>query len=323
MSRNPRQIFRPGSYSEENESHISDDESGESSSYETMVSSSTIISESMITTKGGKKKKELKIKVAELNSLVEDLRYNSDKKINRITGEIKVKFGQLKHLVTLLYDTNSYNILVDMVNKHFKDLETIIPGTIGAYCIGCERGSECSPICAGSMPMDNNGENCKDTVILAEYNNGRYDFTLLKTRTETESTESTESSKSSSEYRTDGFERGSKSDKRHNSGYVFVPHTTLDDFAGFTKREKRMLEKLGVDHVNLYGYNENGDDQFKLDSGHIDHIKARSGKGRRHQGESGSGGNDNTFIFIFVIFFIIFLLVAGFLLANKWRYGHL
>ena len=319
MSRNSKQVFRPGSY---NLSESSESESAESSSYETMNSAS-IINESIITTKGGKQKKKIQIKMAELNSLVVDLRNNSDQKINRITGDIKVKFGQLKHLVTLLYDTNSYNILVDKVNKHFKDLETIIPGTIGAYCIGCDRGNACSPICAGSMPMNNDdSQNCKDTVILAEYNNGKYDFTLLKARSDDskKSMDSkNESSDSESEYRTNGFERKSKSE--NNSGYVFVPHTTLDDFDGFNIREKRMLEKFGIDHINLYGYNENGDDQFKLDSDHIDNIKSRSGRGKGRGRKSEQADGTNTFMFIFVIIFIIFLLVAGFLLANKWRYG--
>lgn len=313
MGRNTRG-FRPQDYmNTDYNSDRSERESSESSSsYHTHVkkdssvnesvsslTSSSLVSESIITTKGGKKKKELKINIEELNSLIEDLRYYSDMKINNLHGDIKVKFGNLKKMVSMLYDTTSYDILVKRVKSYFDDLETIIPGTIGAYCIGCNHGKACSALCAGSMQQDNSYSVCKDTVILAELKNGRYNLTVLK------SNEDSDSSESSSNY---------------PSGYVFVPHKTLDEFNGFSNREKKMIEKLGITNIQLYGYDEEGKEHFKLDVNHIDSIKSR--KLTKKYGKSSSEEYEYTWV-IFLVFFIIFLLIAGFLLANKWRYGHL
>lgn len=355
--------FRPGLYNLDDESQSSFSSSsdhGSSSSVpsshsssgvisdmnEESRSSSSIISESIITTKGGRTKKKYEINMDELGALISDLRYYSDEKVHRISGEIKTKFTQLKEIVELLYPTNSYSILVDIVLEHFEDMEAVIPGTIGAYCVGCKenRGDSnihdyCAPACAGAMPHDQDDRKCKETVILAHYEKGKYHFSLLRDASSSGSNSrsvsssnpnsnsdnsSEESGEYSSSYNT--FERSKQKDEEEVSGYVFVPHKDLEEFRGFTRREKRNIMRMGIDHVKLYGYDDDDTygNHYRLDSNHVNEIKERKGRrgSRKNRGNNKNSEVEYDYTWL-IVFIIIIVLVAVFLLSNHMRYGRL
>lgn len=315
--------FRPGIYelndnsSEFSSSSFVNEESSNDMSSSISSSYSTIISESIVMTKGGHRKKKFEINMDQLHELISDLRDYSDEKIHRLKGTIKTKYDQLKELVDLLYDTNSYSILVDIVTDHFSDIETVIPGTVGSYCIGCKYNNDssiddhCAPTCAGSMPLDQDGNRCKETVILAEYHNGSYNFSLLREASQSNSSSSEFNESYSSSYKTEV----------QVSGYVFVPHKNIEDFKGFSKKEKRNLIRMGIDHVKLYGYDddESYGTHYKLGSSHIHEIKER--RNRRNKTKTHDNNQFDYTLVMFVILIIIF--IAVFLLSNQMRYGRL
>lgn len=79
--------------------------------------------------------------------------------------------------VTRLISRNDslYPIIIKDIQDIFNDVETIIPGSVGAFFIGCNKESEfsgplgCDPRCANSLPPPGNFESyskCKDSVYM-------------------------------------------------------------------------------------------------------------------------------------------------------------
>ena len=200
----------------------------------------------------------LKIDVNELDKLMANLRRNADTPIRELSDELGKQFRRLISYVSLLYDSSSYNVIYNVVLKHFSNLDRVIPGTIGAYCAGCHVKTSlsstkpgCSPICAGSMPQNKDDwEFCKNTVILATYDNNRFTYTLLKSGE-------------------------TKEDKA--SAYIFVNYSSHNAFPGFSDAEKNQLKSLGIERVTLNGYKENGREYVELMDGpiEVDDIKSR------------------------------------------------
>lgn len=264
-------------------------------------------------TKGSKKKKIQEIDLDLLNILISDLRYHSDDHIEKLNKATKQNFEELVKLVETLYDTNSYNLLTEIVTNHFSDVKNIVPGTIGAYCIGCnvetsfkEDNKSCSSICAGSMPIKGDTDNlCKETVILANYKNGGFTFTQLR------SIDNESSNEDSS---------NNESIDINKPGIIFIPHTSLDDFPGFTMSEKRKIQRYGINHINLYGYGDNGKNHYKLDSKHIYEIKSRkNSKNSRRRNNKVNNSSSNENLTVAGIIFLVFLLIGAFLLSNYIR----
>lgn len=270
--------------------------SSSSSSYR---SKSLIVDKS--TTKGGKKDIVKNLDMDILQDIISNLRDHAHYKTNKLPKDVKHNFDQLIQAVELLYNTNSYHVITDAVAKKFSNLENISPGSIGAYCAGCSiettfDGNEksCSSVCAGSMPIKGSSDNlCKYNVLLASRNRNGYSFNLLRSS-----------------------DIDNNNDKKR--GYVFIPHTNLEEFPGFTKAEKRKISRYGIDTVYLYGHDESGKEHFKLDETDVYELKSRK---RKHK-EQKSDVNINMSI-TWIIIFILFLLIAGFLLSNYWRRGRI
>lgn len=320
-----KRAFRPGLYSQ-----VSSETNSE------------LLSETITKGKG---KKELIVNIDVLNEILSDLRHHAHEKQNSLTGSLAKKFNKYKEMVSLLHETNTYPLIVDMVKGHFSDIEEIIPGTIGAYCYGgffetnFDDDKFCSAIAAGSMPsVRGDVQACRYPAVIAEYN--RTGYTLIPLRHyekekvdseesseyRTDKTDKTETNNQSSNYKTDKSDNKSSNKSIKRKGFVFVPHKSLDEFMGFSLSEKKKLKELGIDHVNLYGYSKDGKDHYKLASIDLDEMtcRKRHAKRRNHHGSGDSSFNleEGGLIGVLVILIIV-LLIGGFLLSNKWRYGRL
>lgn len=235
----------------------------------------------------------LKIDINELDQLVANLRQNANKQIRELSGELGEQFRQLISYVGLLYDSSSYNVLYEVVNKHFANIDEVIPGTIGAYCAGChvetsfsDKVPGCSPVCAGSMPPKNDDWNfCQNTVVLATYENNRFIFTLLKSG--------------------DTKEEKSKA-------YVFVNYSSHNAFPGFSDAEKQQLKSLGIESLYLNGYMENGREYVELVEGSVGVDDTKS---RVSVVETSTNSNDS---YSGVIIIVIILILVGLFFA--WRF---
>ncbi len=240
----------------------------------------------------------LKIDVSELESLAGNLRRNSHLPVKVLPSDVKKDFRQLLTYVSLLYDTKQYIILHNIVTKHFDDIGEIIPGTIGAYCAGCQVDTSftddlqgCSAVCAGSMPPKKDDWNfCGNTVILANYDEDRFIFIISK-RSDTR----------------DGRE----------TAFIFVHYTCIDDFPGFSEDEKNQLRALGIKYVYLNGYSRDGRKYIGLENDiiDIDEIKIRDCTVEDFVDNS-NAFNDSGMI----VFLVILILIALFF---AWRYAQL
>lgn len=240
----------------------------------------------------------LKIDLEELESMAANLRRNAHLPVKVLPSDVKKDFRQLLTYVSLLYDTKQYIILHSIITKHFDNLSEIIPGSIGAYCAGCQAETSfsdqlqgCSAVCAGSMPPKKDDWNfCENTVILASYYDDRFIFTISK-RSETK----------------DGRE----------TAFIFVNYTSMEDFPGFNDDEKNQLRALGIKHIYLNGYTRDGCKYIGLE----DNIVTIDGVKSRDCSIEDSTDNSNAFNDSGMIIFLIILVLIALFFA--WRYWQL
>lgn len=244
-----------------------------------------------IVTKGGKK--VFKVDIGHFDKLCKRFRKNCDIKIKDLRGREREDFNLMVSYVHLLYGTSYYNHFYTKVEKYFGDLDHVIPGTVGGYFGGCLVSTSfddqpgCSAVCAGSVPRPKGEEGwsfCDKAVIFAEYNKKGYSFTLLKEP---------------------------ERDEDMDPCYLFVEHTDLHDFRGFSKDEKAVLKNMGVNEVYLIGCDEKGTEYVDLydEPRHVTDIKHR--KKKHHQ-------SDNSGLGLALILIIVFLLLI--VLFFGWRF---
>ncbi len=192
--------------------------------------------------------------IEELDTILTDLRKNANVNIKDLNGTLQQRYRQAVAYVSMLYDTDYYPALSEVVSRKFGDIETFQPGTVGAYFGGCLvqrpiRGVSpgCTPTCAGSAPPSDEHaartgwSPCEQNVVLATMIDGRYNFSRLNTI----------------------------DDRKDAILYIDQP-----TFTGFTAGEKRKLSQLGIDEVLILSYQDN---QYKelLQLTHVGRIPDR------------------------------------------------
>ncbi len=226
--------------------------------------------------------KSLRVDIGLFKNLCEKFRNKSHLRVINLRKQDKSDFNLMVSYVHLLYGTDEYRYLYELVKEYFSDLKEIKQGTVGKYFGGCLKDEGCSLECAGSIPRPRDEEGwsfCDRGVIFAEFdkNKHKYDFTVLK-ENDTENPEDC---------------------------YVFVEDISLDDFSGFDNEEKEELNRLGARNINLIGCDEGSSKYVDLygDSKNIDHIKTR---------DVSSGSN--IWLFLIIIGLIIGLLLGFYFL---------
>lgn len=243
------------------------------------------------TIKGKSSSGDLILSEEELIQIVGRLKDSSHTPLKRLHGTLKTDFDTITKYIGLTYNTNSYPLLLNLINEQFEDNpEKVTPGTIGAFFRGSNMKIgfdpvECSALGAGAIPNeDADWKSCKNTVILAINNHNGYDFSLLKMG----------------------------DDPSH--AYVHVNHVNHDEFNGFSSEEKRKLKKYGIEYVYLHGYEDDATKQHDLvgSATHIDDIKHRrcNNCGVDNSKSSGSFGWGALLIFIVLIIIILLLIEA-------------
>ena len=250
-----------------------------------------------IVNKGGSEL--LKIDVAKLDTMLADLRNNASVPIRDLSKpehkDLQDEFKQMVSYVSILYDSNSYQPLYNLVKKHFGDLPTVNPGTIGAYFAGCyldnsfsntdPSTASCSVVCAGSMPKPKDEDNwsfCKQLVVWAVYDNSKFNLTVLNSATDKE------------------------------NALLFVNYSSYETFIGLSEAEKTQLARMGVKQVQIYGYQENSNEYAAFNNGAF--MPLRDVKSRVQTIPTNTGTNSTNsmtwgiaaFIFIVIILLILF-----------------
>jgi len=235
--------------------------------------------------KGNNSETSVDVNINDLKKSIKLLREYHQFNPKKLPSDVKVEFEKIVKLVNKLHGTNSYDLLLNLINEHFFDLNKVNINTVGSYFVGgSQRTSfhpdkpECAPIAAGSMPTNNDAKFCHNHVFIAESRSGDngYDIHLLN--------------------------RGQ--DQSH--AYLFIRHDNMEDFEGLNDEEKRKIRSYGVEHVYLYGY---GDDvtEYKDWNGtalHLDQIKCRPSNNKNNKKNI-----TNWWVVIVVVIILIILLL--------------
>jgi len=175
------------------------------------------------------KNRELKFDTAEIDHVLADMRKHSHYYIRDLHGDLKRGYDMIVRLVDMLYESDGYSHLYNLVKKHFGDVDNAKPGTLCAYFAGClinsnQGGGDCGVLCAGSLPLPRGVAKgkCGETVILCTYDskNRRYHFKVLTS--------------------------GTKSD-----AIIYMESGNPNTFKGFSKHEKGKLKGMGIDKISV------------------------------------------------------------------------
>lgn len=243
---------------------------------------------SFFTLKGKDSSSDMVISKDELLGIISRLRGYEDTPVRKLTGSIKEDFKNLVKYINYTHQTNTYGMLKSLIDDQFGDLDSVEPGTVGAYFYGSNMHvnidpKECGAVTANSIPLTSDHWNtCKNNIILAEEKNHGYDFALLSTG----------------------------DDKSH--AYLYVKHDTYDDFNGFSSDERRALRKYGVEYVYLYGYGSKAGEYKDLVGSAIsvNDIKSRSKSNHHSNDNESKSGFGWWWILIIIIIIVIIIAIA-------------
>ncbi len=244
-----------------------------------------------IVTKGGKK--VFKVDIGHFDKLCRKFKDKCDVRIKNLNGSDKEDFKLMVSYVRLLYGTNYYEHLHKKVERYFGDLDRVRPGTVGGYFGGCLASTSfdnhpgCAVSCAGSVPRPKDEEGwsfCDKAVIFADREKDGYKFSVLK----------------EPEY-----------DDELDPCYIFVEHTDLHDFEGFSREEKDELLRMGVDNLYLIGCDSNGTEYINL---YDEVCQLKDVKHRRSTNVNEDKSNLGLALILIVIFLLLVVLFFG------WRF---
>jgi hypothetical protein len=288
-----------------------------SSSDSNNSSNSSSISDKETVEKGHKN--VTKVDLGKFDDLCKKFKEKKDMKIKKLVGSDKEDFDTVVSYVHLLYETSYYPSLYEKVRKHFDNVTSVKPGTIGAYFAGClvslkdelnsnsntrndqsaSAGSKagCHISCAGSIPLPKDEEGwsfCDKAVILAEKGEKGYVFSMVKP---------------------------AHSEEEMNPAYLFVDSKSLHEFRGFSKEEKDQIRALGCKKVKMVGYNSSSSDVTYSDL-YREPKAVHEIKHRHDRSVSSETNLSNDYsliggILIVIVILIILLLLVGYKYMNR------
>jgi hypothetical protein len=232
-----------------------------------------------------------RINVEEIDKLVKTLKPYINVPNHDLPPVAKTALKKFISFVGILSGTNAYDVLVEIVDRNLESVTDVIPGTPGAYLIGCRLSHDnpiddidpaCSAICAGSIPIDNDQALCTNTVVIATYKDSEFKISVV---------------------------RLPESDDNKELAHVYVNFTSYGSFPGFSDQEKALLKSYGIKRVYLRGYAKTGLEFVELHDGvvPVDDLKCRNGSG---------SSSDSNLLWI-VLLIIVILVIASFVVMRN------
>lgn len=190
----------------------------------------------------------------EIERLIAQLRQHHSMRLKGAPEDLQTQVKKLRDWAERFSGFETYDDFYRIIIKHFGDLDEIQPGTIGAFCFGCQIGKSlpnpstraCSATCLGSIPAPDMPHwiNCECNVfLLSQEKDGSHHWKTLQTVS------------------------------KSRVAYIFL----LGDLQGEIKTEE--LEARGIVRYYLYQY-RNGTYK-ELPSQRISTLKGPSGSDRQ------------------------------------------
>ena len=125
--------------------------------------------------------------LTDLRYKLQHLRRISNQRISSLSDSDKQIFQDFVGTVSLLHDTDEYQLFHHEVMELFGDIRDPDPGTVAAYCVGCRDYSSCSLQCIESLPDPQRPTNlCNYNVAILETNGGVPRLKMVNRRGSTE-----------------------------------------------------------------------------------------------------------------------------------------
>jgi len=231
------------------------------------------------------------VQVTELEKAIDVLAKNPNVQINSLskTDPLYKSFETVKISVSLLYDTNHYSIIHDILST-YKAPSELTPGTFGAFLFGCRqenygdvKDKYCSVLCINSIPP----LKCKGPVTCCNSQVWTHDNVSLK----------------------------KVSDCKNGTTKAIV--YTEFPFMGFTQKEIDELKAAGIKKVTLM-QTVNNKHVTIFDSLDIDKVPTKNAVGPSGMGNVvGTGRARDVLISGSSVFWIV-ILVLGILALLAW-----
>lgn len=238
------------------------------------------------------KHRALKFDPKEVDNVLGNMKKHSDYSIRDLSGDLKRQYDMIVRLVDLLYESDGYVHLYNLVKKHFGEIDNAKPGTLCAYFAGClinsnQGGGSCDVLCAGSLPLPRNlaKGKCGETVILCTYDgkNRKYHFKILS------------------------------AGNRKPEAIIYMDSGNPDTFRGFTKHEKDKLKGMGIKKVSVNWVHHKSESEIapKID---LDHLKDLD-DARDDNDNNDDNGSDLTALWVILVALAIVIVIL--FLANR------
>jgi len=180
----------------------------------------------LVTGKGG----EISINLTEISKNLEVLKGKSSTFLKNLASEDRQIHDHIVAVRNHLVGTGAISHLDDVIREVFKDVQVLMPGTVGAYYVGCSRDTNfsgtpgCAATCAGSFGPEEGTmgwEACKNICFLYD-GNGTFHFL------------------------------NEVSD--HTNAFIFIQDTL--PFNGFSEEEVNKLRSHGICKVKIVTYKD-------------------------------------------------------------------
>ncbi len=115
------------------------------------------------------------INVTNIKQVLADLRQYADSPIDSLPPNLRAEYDDVMNSLRMIRSTAVYPILYADVVDAFKDVQSVKPGTVGGYFVGCylpsnyPGGHGCSDRCAGALlppPGTEGFQTCQDAVVI-------------------------------------------------------------------------------------------------------------------------------------------------------------
>lgn len=223
-----------------------------------------------------------------LHNTLEQLFTVRDQRVDNLSDVDKSAFDMIHNISMILYDSDSYNVIREMVDKHFAKVKTCQPMTIGWYMKGYTSNTDnvppaCNMFNASTLsPLDKSIPlKCDKSVILAEYINDSYTITMLSHV------------------------------ENSDTAYLYVNSHDINSYKGFSASEKNSFKSSGIKKVLLWGYTSKyGDIRLLIDREiMIDDLKNRS--------ESENHNTSNSAAIAICVILVILVIIILIWAANR------
>lgn len=242
------------------------------------------------------KQRALKFDPKEIDDILANMKHHSEYYIRDLRGDLRTQYNMIVRLVNLLYDTDGYRHLYNLVKKHFGDVDNAKPGTLCAYFAGClisshqNKGDKCDVLCAGSLPLPKSlaKGKCGETVILCSYDakSRRYHFRVLS------------------------------ANNNKNDAIIYMDSGSPDTFRGFTKHEKDKLRGMGIQKVSVNWISEGGDHSDDKIAPKVDLDRLKDiDEPRDETDNNDNNGSDLTALWVILIALAVVIIIL--FLANR------